>query len=48
MAERDGEKIKQDVSGELPAVESPPLSPAGTSSEEPAEAEAAAHGCNAG
>ncbi len=42
MAERDGEKIEHEVSGELPAVESPPLSPAGASSEEPAEAEAVA------
>lgn len=41
MAERnDGEKIKHDEPGELPAVESPPLSPAGASSEEPAEADA--------
>lgn len=42
MAERDGEEIKNGLSGELPAVESPPLSPAGASSEEPVEAEAAA------
>ena len=41
MAERnDGERIKHDEPGELPAVESPPLSPAGASSEGPVEAEA--------
>jgi hypothetical protein len=39
MAERDGEEIKQDVPGELPAVESPPLSPAGASSEAPVDGE---------
>ena len=42
MAERDGEEIKNDLSGKLPEVESPPLSPAGASSDEPVEAEAAA------
>ena len=43
MGERnDGEGIKHDEPGELPAVESPPLSPAGASSEEPVEAEAVA------
>jgi hypothetical protein len=43
MAERnDGEETKQDATAELPFVESPPLSPAGASSEEPVEAEAAA------
>jgi hypothetical protein len=45
MAERDGdkienEKIEQAPLAVLPAVESPPLSPAGASSDEPAEAEA--------
>lgn len=40
MAERDEDKIKQEVSSELPLVESPPLSPAGASSEAPVEAEA--------
>jgi hypothetical protein len=40
MAERDGEEIKQDMPGELPVVESPPLSPASASSEASVDAEA--------
>lgn len=39
MAKDDGEEIKHDVSAELPVVESPPLSPAGASSETPVDAE---------
>ncbi len=42
MAERDGEEIQHHAPGDLPAVELPPLSPAGASSEAPAEVEAAA------
>ena len=47
MAERDGDRIenqeiKHAALAALPAVESPPLSPAGASSDEPVEAEAAA------
>ncbi len=40
MAEHDREEIKHDVPGDLPAVESPPLSPAGASSEASADTEA--------
>ncbi len=43
MAERnDNDGIRHDEPGELPSVELPPLSPAGASSEEPVENEAAA------
>ena len=47
MAERDGDKIENDgikhaALAALPAVESPPLSPAGASSDEPVAADAAA------
>jgi len=47
MAERDGDRfekqeIKHAALAALPAVESPPLSPAGTSSDEPVAADAAA------
>ena len=45
MAERDGDRtendgIEQAPLAALPEVKSPPLSPAGASSDEPAEAEA--------
>ena len=39
MAERDGEEIKHGEPGELPAVEAPPLSPAGASSQHADDAE---------
>lgn len=45
MGERnDGEGIRQDTTGELPFAESPPLSPAGASSEGPVADETAASG----
>ncbi len=49
MAERDGDKIENEETrhaalAALPAVESPPLSPAGASSDEPAVADAEAAG----
>jgi len=40
MDKRNGEKIEQGVPGALPAVESPPLSPAGASSEASRDADA--------